>query len=201
MLPAFSKIKKNEIYMSRTFLALLILFCIFSGSLPIFGNGRLHATDEVYCPLQKKWVKQNPVTLPEPIDTEKPLANICTSNNLKENFLADLLKSFHFRRISADQKEEEVFFNYLDKGKQAFAEIALPFNSPEHQLAKSSRTEKSSSGNYQKDFGKISVETFLTKQHPRPPTTQKNTVFNYQIARKLKNLSRNINPRSPPFSI
>ena len=156
--------------------------------------------DLVYCPLQKTWVKRDlPV---EPIKVEFPLGEICSSQNKKESFLFDLGKSTVSRQIIFNRRDEvNLFFNYLGKGKTAFAYFESEQNLPEHKLVRAALQEKGANTNFRIDFSIIRKTEFVLEQFSRPPTVQKTSKFDFKIISALEEISHNINPRSPPFSI
>lgn len=187
---------KGEI--PRRLFAWLILFCISLCSLSAFGQKNIESSDLVFCPLQKTWVKRNPAPMP-PIKVGKPLGEICSSDRQKEIFFFELSKNLNFRQTISNRKnEEKLFFNYLEKGKQAFAEIAPSQNFPDRQFAKLASTEKSISSNYKNDFCRTSTEVFALYQFPRPPTVQNSAFFKRTDFHKLGSIWRKIQPRAPP---
>lgn len=182
----------------RRVFAWLILFCISLCLMPAFGQKSIASADLVYCPLQKNWVAKNSAPMP-PIRAGKPLGEICSSERQKEVFFFDLSKNLNFRQIVFNQQNgEKLFFNYLEKGKQAFAEIAPSQNLPDRQLAKLASTEKSTGGNYRTDFIQTPSEVFALHQFPRPPTVHKVVSDNSFSFREIKTISRRIAPRAPP---
>lgn len=196
----FSLVMKKSIKF-RPALAWLIFSCLLFCSVPLFAKQTFSSTDSVFCPLQKTWVKRSHPDA-EARRNDNSLEEICAPVEYKQHFIDDLAKSFFSRRIERAQvRQEQLFFQYLEKGRQAFAEIA-PFNSsPEHQLIKAASKEKSGMANYQADFHRKIPEAFNLKVLARPPTFSCTTIFDFQFALELKKISRSINPRSPPVSI
>jgi hypothetical protein len=177
------------------------LFCLISGSIPVSARHISQPADAVYCPLQKTWVRKNDPAA-EAVRPEKTLDYICSSFDHKESFVFELSNGIFDRQISlTGEKIEKLFFKYLEEGKQAFAEIAPSNNLPGRQMAKNSAGEKSGSTNFKVDFARYPSETFGFEQLARPPTTRQTIKFNFQFVNELDKISRNINPRSPPFSI
>lgn len=181
-------------------LAVLVLLSVLFGSLPVFAHTQKQSPDLVYCPLQKSWVKRNPSAAVAPIKTFKLLDDVCASNRLKENFFSDLSKSLHSRRILSHQNDEvKLFFSYLERGEQVFAEIVTPSDAPNRQLAQSSKIEKSGGANYQKDFTNALTGKLFVQQFPRPPTIKNSSFYHSRIVKESNIISHRTAPRAPPI--
>lgn len=186
---------------SRLAMAWLIFLCLTICSVPVFAQQKSLSTELVFCPLQKVWVKGNQ-SGSELRSIDDSLDEICAPSESKQHFVFELAKSLFSKRIEAAQiTREQLFFRYLEKGRQAFAEINPSGNLPDRQLTKAAAKETISTTNYQVDFNQKSAAVFALETLARPPTFHHDTNFDFQFAHELKKISRNINPRSPPFSI
>lgn len=105
------------------------------------------------------------------------------------------------RLVRDSEQTEKIFFSYLEKGKQAFAELSSSPNLPEPRLARLAATQKSTGGSYKTDFDTIQTEVFTLAQAARPPTVQKSAAFETTAFRRLETISRRIRPRAPPVSL
>jgi len=183
---------------SRLATAWLIFSCLLICSVPLSAQRKFAPADSVFCPLQKTWVKRNQPT--QSIDNS--LNEICAPNEHKQHFVYDLAKSLFSKRVESTQiTQEQLFFQYLEKGRQVFAEIAPFRNSPDRRLVNAAAKEKSGTVNYNVDFHRKTAESFNLKVLARPPTFNHDTNFDFQFAQELKKISRHINPRSPPSFI
>ncbi|MBX7174633.1 MAG: hypothetical protein K1X72_26900 [Pyrinomonadaceae bacterium] len=170
---------------------LLLSVCLSFFILPL--NNQFPDENLVYCPLQKTWVQQN---VPQP-KIEDSLENICASDKLKSQFSLQLSQ----KTLGFQPKTEKLFFNYLQKGDLAFAEINHHPNLPDSNLAQNHKTE-TVANNFRQEIGQQDLAGFTLQQIARPPTFVKEiNFFASQSAQPLDQISRNINPRSPPFSI
>ena len=186
---------------TRTIFAWLVFVCLSASFVPVFGQQKHHADDEVvFCPLQKIWVKKNFVALPK---TVKPLDGVCAADELKEFFLVESSRNlFSLKFFSSTDGAEKIFFAYAAKGKQALAEIAAPSDgSPERRIAKLAAREKSVGGDFKNDFQQAMSATISLENFPRPPTFFCPIESDFQFAHELKKISRSINPRSPPVFV
>lgn len=192
--------ESNKIFslVNNIFCSLFLFALISVNFLP--QSTQNDSEDLVYCPLQKTWVKRD---LPgEPVKVEFPLGEICSSQKNKESFLSDLGKIASSNQIIFDKQDEaNLFFNYLEKGKKAFAYFESTQNHPKHQLVRNALNEKGANTNYKIEFEPNRSEEFVLSQLSRPPTVRKTSKFDFQIVYSLEKISHNINPRSPPFSI
>ena len=182
----------------RSALAWMIFSCLLFCSVPLSAQQKLSSSDAVFCPLQKTWVKKNQSTQ----SIGNSLDEICAPNEHKQHFVYDLAKSLFSKRVeSAQISQEQLFFQYLEKGKQVFAETAPFRNTPDRRLVNAAAKEKSGTANYSVDFHRRPAESFILKVLARPPTFNHNTNFDFQFTQELKKISRQINPRSPPSFI
>lgn len=177
--------------------AWLILLCVVFSSLSVSARAEAKSNDLVFCPLQKTWVQRYVA----PVKYKEPLDEICASPRQKSSFFAIVSKKVPLLRFVPNSREaEKLFFQYLEKGKQAFSKLAPAPNLPESQLGKLADTEKSGS-NYQTDFSKDKAESFIFARHSRPPPVREVSFLAHQIFYKLETISRRIQPRAPPVSL
>lgn len=170
---------------------LLLSVCLSFFILPL--NNQFPDENLVYCPLQKTWVQQN---VPQP-KIEDSLENICASDKLKSQFSLQLSQ----KTLGFQPKTEKLFFNYLQKGDLAFAEINHHPNLPDSNLAQNHKTE-TVANNLRQRIERSELIKFILQAAPRPPTfSKKNNEFESHPVQILEKISRNINPRSPPFFI
>ena len=147
----------------------------------------------VYCPLQKALVRKE---IPQP-EIKNELEDICASDKLKAQFGTQLTQ----KTLGFPPKTEKLFFNYLQKGDLAFAEINHHPNLPDSNLAQNHKPETVSNNSGQ-EIGQQDLTKFTLQQIARPPTFVKEiNFFASQSVQTLDKISRNINPRSPPFFI
>lgn len=178
--------------------AWLILLSVSFASLPTFAQKSAKSSDLVFCPIQKLWVQKYVA----PAEVKQPLDEICASDSQKGQFFFEMSKKMPLLRFVHDSdRTEKLFFNYLEKGKRAFAEFAPTQNFPEQQLAKLSAAQKSTGGSYKTNLDKIQTEVFVLAQRPRPPTVQNIASFKTTAFRSLETISRRIQPRAPPVSL
>ena len=140
----------------------------------------------------KTWVKKDPPVIK--VNVKKPLNEFCATDEKKNEFLTELLSNLNSLQFSTNTNSETLFFNYIKDGKDAFR---INFDSqrlPNRQTFSANNLE-SSTTNSQTVFVLKTNEAIVSLQ-PRPPTS-----FKSNVARKLKNISRQICPRPPPFSI
>ncbi|HRH46962.1 MAG TPA: hypothetical protein PKY82_35270, partial [Pyrinomonadaceae bacterium] len=105
------------------------------------------------------------------------------------------------KTIGFQPKTETLFFNYLQKGDLVFVEINHHSNLPDSNLAQNHRIE-TIVNNFRQEVGRQELIKFTLQEAPRPPTlTEKKCEFESQSVQTLEQISRNINPRSPPFFI
>ena len=165
----------------------LILFLLIATFLLPINN--LPNKDLIYCPLQKTWVKGK---VPK-VSIKNELEEICASDKLKSLFSFQI----EHKIIGFQPRTEKLFFDYLQQGDLTFAKLNHHSNLPESNLAQNHKTEKIGN-NFQQKINKQELAKFNLQKIARPPTFQKIAKFDFQIIRKLENISHNINPRSPP---
>jgi hypothetical protein len=174
------------------FLCVLILLSLFASAF-IFSKKDSSNENLVFCPLQKTWVKK---------DTEDStirknlLDSICLTKAKKQTLTLEILikKAFAI--------DENGVFETLQKGFQVLDDYRNFPNLPQQTLVK---LTNSFSLLAPKDDTNIAFfikkEAFSFALNSRPPTSSNSTKFDFQIAQTLDQISRNINPRSPPFLI
>jgi hypothetical protein len=181
-------------------LTALVLACVYLGSLQVSNARQGLASDEVFCPLQRTWVKRGPASFTTKKQRE-PLKNICASDERKSDFLTEFLERLPLIKIIPGAEEtEKLFFAYFAEGKPALANFISSHSTPEPQFISSARTEKSAN-NTRFEFAKKAVEFIVPGLQPRPPTLAAVNNFTSQTIFELKNISRRIQPRAPPVSI
>jgi hypothetical protein len=177
-----------------------VLLCVYLGTLNFSYLQQGSAASEVFCPLQKTWVKKNPAS----VLTEKqrePLKDICASDSRKSSFLSEFIESLRFTQLRPTNEETvKVFFAYFNGGKAVFKSFVSSHNTPEPQFISQVRTEKSAK-NSGFDFVKKTPEILSFSLQPRPPTVTAADNFIPQTVIQLKNISRRISPRAPPVHI
>lgn len=98
--------------------------------------------------------------------------------------------------------DEQGIFETLQKGVKVLDSYRETQNLPNQTLAqlRHSFSVLNSANDLRQTFVTKS-EAFSFALNSRPPTSIKTTKFDFQITQSLSQISRNINPRSPPFSI
>jgi hypothetical protein len=153
-----------------------------------FANAEISHLNSTYCPLQKSWVKQKQVK----IEKSNLLSNICTSDETKEKIAFEISSKIFTR----NHITEDIVFDYLEKGSITL--LNLPQNSPNNNFAKRNKFE-SVSGNSNNTFLTKSFAIVEFEQLARPPSFSVSGYFSPFINKTLKQISCNINPRSPPI--
>lgn len=185
---------------SRLALAFLIFSCLVISSIPVSAQQK-SAANLVYCPLQKAWVKGTRFNAELRL-ADNSLDAVCSANEHKQQFVYDLARNSFFKQIaSISHTQEQLFFHYLEKGKQVFAEIASSGSAPNLRIIKAATKEKSGTANFNVDFHQHQPESFGLQTLARPPTFRQSVEFDSRFIPELKRISRNINPRSPPVFI
>src|SRR5882757_5161937 len=90
-------------------LAAVVLLCLHLGSLNSSHAEIAHPPDQVFCPLQKTWVKKGRADF-SPEKQKAPLENICASVGQKTDFLERLSGSLRFTRARPSEREKEKLF-------------------------------------------------------------------------------------------
>ncbi len=178
-----------------------MFFCLALGLLPVHGQLSLKSADLVFCPLRKTWI--NKYVPKPPVKIKEPLADICASDRQKAQFFFEVARKVPLLKfIPNSATAEKLFFDYLEKGKQAFALIVAPENAPENGIAKSNAERQSTGNNFQTNFDKAQTQIFTLPQGARPPTVQIAASSQTNALRDLEKISRRIQPRAPPaFSL
>lgn len=173
-------------------LCVLILLSLFASSF-IFSVKDSPNENLVYCPLQKTWVKKD-----SEISTIRKnlLDEICLTKNKKQILTLEILIK------NAFAIDEKGVFETLHKGFQVLENYRNFPNLPQQTFAEITH---SFSVLASKDDTNIAFfikkEAFSFALNSRPPTIVNSTKFDFQFVQSLDQISRNINPRSPPFSI
>lgn len=179
-------------------IAFFLLIAIFSGavSLAFTISESENSAEMVYCPLTKKFQPVNP---PKE-NSNKTLDAFCASNSQKDRFSLEISKQIHSDLSSLSEKQfEKIVFDYFQNGKSAFGNLPKLPEFPHENLAKNSNFAVNAGKNKENQFvWKLQNENFSFAQNPRPPDLAPKGVFAVQIIRNLDEISRNINPRSPP---
>lgn len=176
-----------------SFLSLIWLMSLFIG-FSFVNDLRLTANEDlVYCPLQKIWVKRAEESQPV---RHISLDQICMSDRTRQELAIQiaLKKAFAI--------DENGIFEALQKGTAVLAKYRENPSLPQQNLTKVqySSSVLNTSNNWKISFIAKS-EAFSFALNSRPPTVYKTTKFDFQFTKTLDQISRNINPRSPPFSI
>jgi hypothetical protein len=191
---------KHFVKVAANCLTFAVLFSVYFSSLHVSTRVNARSAGEVYCPLQKTWVRKD---LPAAVtDKQKePLKNICATEQSKSNFYADLFSGLRYSNTSFNDRETEgLFFSYTEEGKTAFAKVLSSRQDNDPQIVRAARAEKGSMAD-KTSVTKRSVETLSPTMQPRPPTTIAEDNFSFQFIAELKNISRSIAPRAPPVSV
>lgn len=191
------RIKREKRARLSAWLIFLSMLCAaFPSALSARENRQ--SDDSVFCPLQKIWVQKYAA----PVREKDSLGEICASGGRKNRFYFEVSKKIPFVGLIRDGAQaEKLFFNYLEKGRRALAEIApASQNLPSSQIGRLASGERSGASRHKTDFCKTESETFVFAQKPRPPTARKFVLFSTVPFRKLDDISRSIKPRAPPVS-
>jgi hypothetical protein len=181
-------------------LTAVVLLCVYSGTLHLPGGNSGSFSDEVFCPLQKTWVKKNSaVTLTA--KQREPLKDICARDERKSDFLSEFIESLRFTRLRPTGEETaKLFFAYFTDGRPALTGFVSSRNIPGPQFISSVRIEKSAK-NAEFDLAKRTAEFLVPAPSPRPATVVSEDDLTSQTVTELKNISRRIKPRAPPVRV
>lgn len=150
----------------------------------------------VYCPLTKKL---QPVHAEQIIQPENPLDEYCFSDKQKNDFSAAVLEKISFGFSIAKEKSfEDLVFGYFRDGKSGIDTRSNLPNLPEKTFAKNSFSSVGFGNNFSVQIVWKSEEKFSFQIKARPPTRSGSTRFAPGLTKDLEEISRNINPRSPP---
>lgn len=182
---------------NKLFLILSNIFCVvFLFALitaNFFFSFNLHTySDLVYCPLQKTWVKQH---IERPKFKQNPLEQICMNEAEKLELSKQILLK------NAFAVDEKGVFETLRNGEKVLDNYRdFPQMPPQNLFTnKQSFSLLNNKNDFRTEVANI-TEVVSFQQFSRPPTIQHSAKFDFQISRTLSKTSRNINPRSPPFS-
>lgn len=179
-------VRKNLALSVCTFLILCFGLSVFQLSV----RDSLKDTNQVFCPLQKAWVKQ---TLPQP-KISRDFNDFCATDKRKDFLKLEIsLKKGFFQPIT-----EKLIFNYLAKDGQALIEFKHFPDLPNRQFSRQAKFQTAANSFFQ-EFGKRTLVAFTLSPAARPPTFTSSVRFEFQFVLSLKQISRNINPRSPPL--
>jgi hypothetical protein len=198
----FVQIKKPAFIIKSALraLTLLVLCSVYLGSLQLSHAAVRRSSDEVFCPLQKMWVKKNPAA-PSPGNREEPLKDICARVERKDIFLFELTESLRFTRATPSGREtEKLFFTYLAKGKPSLTRYFYSQNAPEPEFLSAAQSGKSANNNFRADIAAAPESRAAAKLPHLFPAPFVNN-FSPQTVVELKNISRHISPRAPPAHV
>ena len=169
-------------------------------SVAIFAETPLAPAEMVYCPLTKKL---QPVKAAKKAARPNPLGEICADETTKKAF-ADELFAQNLLRTNAPHEEqfEKLVFDFFQKGKTAFADLPrLPDAPRKNSLKTFSAVTGFGKTDETQFLGKSTFDDFSPSQKPRPPTPAAVNLFESRNFRELREISRRIAPRAPPFSL
>lgn len=180
--------------------ALILLSAILSGmfSFSFHTSTQLNTAEMVYCPLTKKL---QPIRAFNVNSKQNLLDEYCVSEKEKAGFSSEIIKKIRFSfSIFNETNFENLVFDYFRIGKSAFDVIPNLPNFPEKKLVKKSFSTSGLSNSFNTQITGKAQEQFSFQLKPRPPTIILQTHFEFLFSQELKKISKNINPRSPPFS-
>lgn len=119
--------------------------------------------------------------------------------------MSDAMKQFLVLQISfkgAYAVDEKGIFETLAKGVKVLDGYGEFPHSPPNNFSKFRNLLNFSSGKRDSQtYLQIISQAFSFEQFSRPPTARRNLKFDFRFVRRLKEISRRINPRSPPIFI
>ena len=184
--------QRNFIFLSKNparIFVWLLLLVIGGGSLNFQSFQTPVSPNLVYCPLQKQWVKPDE---PRAKIERPPFDEICATDARKSSL------QFELALKTPRPLTEKIVFDYLERGDRLIAELNGLSGAPEQRFDKQTNFEKAAS-NFSQKPGKFQIVNFTLPQAARPPNpSDKSADFGFQFVRPLVQISRNINPRSPP---
>lgn len=179
--------------------ALILLSAIFSGTIFSASTQSRETAEMVYCPLTKQL---QPVHAIRKSSLKNPLNEICGSETEKNQFSNEVVKKISLGFSIASEKQfEDLVFDYFRAGKSAFNTTQHLPAPPENKLIKNSFSLTGFGNNFSSQIVWKSEERFAFQLKPRPPTAVSQAHFEIALTKDLSAISRNINPRSPPFSV
>jgi hypothetical protein len=177
-------------------LTVSVLLSVYLGSLNLATAEAARTSDEVFCPLQKTWVRKSPATVLSQKQRD-PLKDICGRDERKTEFLLQLSESLRLTRARPTSQEIiKLFFAYFTDGKPALTRFISSQNVPEPQYFSGSIQEKGVN-NTRSDLAQNTDKVFALAR-VRSVIALSETNFVSQYPPKLKNISRCIKPRAPP---
>lgn len=176
----------------------VVLFCVVLSGIALSLDFSVENEDLVYCPLQKKWVKETV----EPVRYENPLDEICAANTEKNSFLQSFTVKFAFlSKISTKIETQNLFFSYVEKGEKAFVELTSSHHFPDEEFLVFGTFQKGSVV-YKNEFVKKQNSVLEETVLPRPPNfIAENTKFEFPATQKLEQISHQIFARPPPAKL
>ncbi|MBS1793222.1 MAG: hypothetical protein JSS81_05180 [Acidobacteria bacterium] len=160
------------------------------------------AADEmVFCPLTKKL---QPVKATGLKTRRDPFAEICAGEQDQKAFWNELSGAGNALKSAAlsEKQFEALVFDFLQKGKAAFANLPPAPGSPEKNAVRTS-TAFAAPGNQRETpfVRETAADNFSFAQRPRPPDAVSAVLFEAPLFPKSNIVSRRLAPRAPPFSI
>lgn len=173
----------------------LLALMLNAFSIAVLADEKEIPSGMVYCPLTKQL---QPIKAKEP--RENPLFDFCANDERKDEFAAGYLTSGQAQTGELDRDDfEKLVFDFFKKGSEVF--LGLPFK-PELPNRKSVENLNASVPAGRTDGFRTNPATrtaeFSFDQNPRPPDSISRIYFSSVSLHSLKDVSRNINPRSPP---
>lgn len=178
------------------------LFALFLNafSTALFADSSPRSAETVYCPLTKKL---QPVKARKKDLRKNPLEEVCADEKDKKSLLGELFGKNSRRTNFLDEKQfENLVFDYFQKGRAAFANLPQPPDFPRRVSIKTSSAVAGFSKTNETSFvWKLQPNNFNFASHQRPPNSVPVNLFESQNFRALEEISRQISPRAPPFSL
>ncbi len=149
----------------------------------------------VFCPLDKKWVRQNPPTLPQ----KDPLTEICSSGKNKSEFEAHLFGGIH--SLVPQKDVAALFFAFTKERAKAFQRLGTLPGGPERN-ASINAGERAATGGYSRKF--VPSAAVITAAAPLPELSFSTTQLpHYESEPVRANITngRPLLPRAPPADL
>lgn len=183
--------------LAASWLVLLAFVCSSFGSIMALDHGPAERAGLVFCPLQKKWVKEGEAGKVAPA---VPLSDICAPRRGKSTFAASLLTAVS-SQISVNKNLDltQLFFAFQVKGSGAFAELPSAPDAPRPPTTLSEKTVVTA-GIDRNGFIAVPAKEFSFEQLSRPPTASSATNFHLPQIADLKMVADVTNPRGPPLA-
>jgi hypothetical protein len=159
-----------------------------------------NSAETVYCPLTKKL---QPIKAQKKELRKNPLEEVCADEKDKKSLTNELFGKNLLRTNFLDEKQfETIVFDFFQKGKLAFANLP---QFPDFPSKTSVKTVFAAVGlgktNETSFVWKSQPENFNFAANPRPPNAAPVNLFESQNFHALEEISRQISPRAPPFSL